>query len=874
MQGAITTAFGKLQRDDTGAVSAWHPLVDHMTDVAACFKALCTCHSVRRALEHAAGRALGSQDIDRLAVLVFLHDLGKANSGFQSKRWHAAERPPEWPMPAGHSPETYVLFSAAFAHLVDCLPIGDIAEWGDAFEPLMIASISHHGRPIVQAPANHAPGIWRPVSGSAGSQPYDPAPVLREIGRTARELYPEAFAAGGLTLPDAPAFVHVFAGLVQLADWLGSDTDFFPYSDFGECRAETAARRAAAAVGTLGLDAEAWRVPLAVSPPTFEATFGNAPYPIQAEMQDERLGRLVILESETGSGKTEAALWRFFHLFSTGQVDSLYFALPTRVSASQAYGRVQRAVKRLWPTAGPTVVRALPGYAAADGVEPKSLPNFAVLWPDNPNDTVAQERWAAESPKRFLAAPIAVGTVDQALLGALRVRHAHLRHALLARSLLVVDEVHASDAYMTALLEKLLAAHLRCGGHALLLSATLGSSARDRYVALSPDGSAKPVSGTTFEAARDVPYPAISDHSGTHGVISVASSKLVRWSAHDVIDDPRAIAQMALDAAADGAKVLVIRNTVRDAVAVLKVLESEVADPAWILTVNGAVTLHHGRFSKQDRPLIDAAVEARLGKSRPPGPCIVVGTQTLEQSLDLDADLLISDLCPVDVLLQRIGRLHRHARAAKDRPESCRNARTLVLTPSGHRLDPMLKRARHGLGAFENGGGIYDDLRVVEATRRLLDEYPIITIPADNRLLVEAATHPERLQQIEALGKDWKDAGSNVLGQTGAQAAAGKLHALDTGIPFDSESNLFPDDRDIGTRLGARDWTVRLDPPVPGPFGIPVKELSIPHFQLPKEVAPDAEPEEVSHGDGILQFRLGNTWYRYSRLGLERVREE
>ena len=162
-------------------------------------------------------------------------------------------------------------------------------------------------------------------------------------------------------------------------------------------------------------------------------------------------GPLLILESETGSGKTEAALWRFAQLFQAGKVDSLYFALPTRVAASQLYERTLKFAANMWQATGqepPLVVRALAGYESADGQNVQKLPHFKVLWADNPDEQKAHTRWAAESSKRFLAAPLAVGTIDQALLGALQVRHAHMRHGLLSRSLLVVDEVHASDAYM------------------------------------------------------------------------------------------------------------------------------------------------------------------------------------------------------------------------------------------------------------------------------------------------------------------------------------------------------------------------------------------------------------------------------------------
>ncbi len=868
MYGKDFGAFGKLDIDDNGKVTAWHPLVDHLTDVAACFARLCRCRSIWRALECAAHRPLSSRDIARLAVLVFLHDLGKANSGFQAKRWLRGRAPKGWPNPAGHGLEATKLFDndAFLQPLVALLPIDAICTWGEAVEPLLKASISHHGRPIIEKATDWNRAIWKPVIGADGQTVYDPVPVLKQIGKSAYALFPDAFAPGGEPLPNAPAFGHLFAGLVQLADWLGSDTKFFPFAVVDEDRAKTAIGYADRAVLSLGLDADASRMALTAQGRSFDQTFGNPPYPIQAAMDDPDLGALVILESETGSGKTEAALWRFVHLFERGAIDSLYFALPTRVSASQIYERVRSAAARLWPSDPPLTVRALPGYASADGQEPKSLPDFKVLWPDEPEDAVAHRRWAAESPKRFLAAPLAVGTIDQALLGALQIRHSHLRHALLARSLLVVDEVHASDPYMTVLLERLLKAHLGCGGHALLLSATLGSSARERYRALTQD---TPAATAHFQAACDVAYPAISDGFGIHATVSTTRPKTVSWTLLDRIDDPESIALLAIEAAATGAKVLIVRNTVSAAMDVFQALEDQVPAPGWLFAVNGINTLHHSRFSRQDRPLLDAAIQAQLGKDRPPGPRIFVGTQTLEQSLDLDADLLITDLCPMDVLLQRIGRLHRHPRPEAQRPAAYRAPKALILTPPNHDLSPLLKTSSHGLGPFRDGDGIYADLRTVEATRRLIVERPTIEIPEDNRALVEAATHPERLQSMESLGEDWKQLGQKIEGHTGAQRSIAHLHGLEVDTAFDAQEG-FPADLDIATRLGVRDRLLIFDPAPIGPFGEPLNQLPVRHF-LVKGVDPDAQPTAVEVRDGEILFTLETLCFRYSRLGLEKI---
>ncbi len=860
-------AFGKLERDNLGAVVGWHPLVDHMIDVAACFECLSTCHSIRRAMEKAAGRKLDERDIARLSVLVFLHDLGKANSGFQAKRY-LRDIPKGWPLHAGHSNEAIKLFETDAQHAIASLT-EQICTWGNASDPLLIASISHHGRPIKDNPSDWNKNIWKQVAGA-----YDPAIVLKDIGERVVALYPQAFESGGKLLSDAPAFGHLFAGLVQLSDWLGSDTDFFPYSKDGEDRAATAMKKARDAIAVIGLDADDWRDRLNARAPNFKDTFDIAePRPIQTAMSDDNFGPLVILESETGSGKTEAALWRFVHLFRAGAVDSLYFALPTRVAATQVYDRVQSAIKNLWPENPPLTIRALPGYVNADGADVKYLPDFEVLWSDNPEDAKAHQRWAAESAKRFLAAPIAVGTIDQALLGALQVRHAHMRHAMLARSFLVVDEVHASDPYMTVLLEHLLKAHLNNGGQALLLSATLGSSARNRYLVLAPGVRRPQEKSMTLEAACAVPYPAISDQIKTRAVAATGNTKKVTWTAHDIIDSPDKIASMAIAAAKLGAKVLVIRNTVPSAIDTLTAIEKSIPDQAWLFTVNGIPTLHHSRFSRQDRPVMDKAIGAQLGKNRPAGPCIVVGTQTLEQSLDIDADVLITDLCPMDVLLQRVGRLHRHSRPDTERPEKFQSTQAWVLMPKGHDLEPLLAKSKHGLGMFHNGGGVYADLRVLEATRALLVEKPSVLIPDDNRYLVEAATHPDKLDCIQvAKGEAWQKLGQKIEGDTGAQKTIGRLHALDFEQAFGEQE--FPNDVQIATRLGAQDRILHFDLELPSPFGQPLKVLPIRYHLLPHNLAHDAEPSDIIQTGTSLTFRLGEAKFRYTRLGLERLKDD
>ncbi|SAK77512.1 CRISPR-associated endonuclease/helicase Cas3 [Caballeronia catudaia] len=862
-------AWGKRPRDgDENA--KFHPLGDHMLDVAACFIALTAQGGRIRAAMHAtAGRVLDEKDIARLAVFVYLHDFGKANSGFQAKRWRTGA-PRGWPAHAGHGVEARLAFELDESVLAG-LPLDDMSEWGDAAFDLMLASLGHHGRPL-REPVGIDPHVWKPVFDTDGREVYNPVLTLTQIGDQLRRNLPGAFERGGESLPVGPSFVHLFAGLVQLADWLGSDERFFGYSEPGVGRTfDEALQRATEAVETIGLNPRQLRAAVKHAGIKFESAFGlKSPRPAQAALGNTELGPLLILESETGSGKTEAALWRFVTLFEAGKVDSLYFALPTRVAAVQLYERVRDFVARLWPSSAPVVVRALPGYESADGSDKIALPDYEVQWSDHPDDIAAPRRWAAESPKRFLAATIAVGTVDQALLAALSVRHAHLRHAMLSRSLLVVDEVHASDTYMSELLEHLLDAHLATGGHALLLSATLGSNQRVRFQGIVTEAVGKTYLPVVEEACA-LPYPALTDGAHVTCLGNSGLKKRIHWQTIDAIDDHAHVARIAVDAARQGARVLIVRNTVPSAIATQKAIEASIDDRAWLFDVDGTATLHHSRFSRQDRPLLDAAVEARIGKARDGAKaCIVVGTQTLEQSLDLDADLLITDICPMDVLLQRIGRLHRHVRPDSERPEAFRQARVWVLVPENGSFDAYLDRPRNGLGRLRNGGGVYPDLRMIEATRRLIDEQTEREIPRDNRALVERATHPECLDAIaDELGAAWKHLARQLDGGKSAERVVARLHALNYDASF--EALAFPGDEErVATRLGAADRLIRFDPPMRGPFGFDVREIAIRHHMLPADLDLDVKPSDISLCDGGFEFSLGGARFTYGRFGVER----
>jgi CRISPR-associated endonuclease/helicase Cas3 len=865
-----TSFWGKLRVDAECHLTEWHPLEDHCADVSACCEALLRLTLIRRRLATLAGlEDLSTGQIERLCVLAALHDAGKVNVAFQRKA------DPKTRHVGGHVRPLFALFASYLPErdaVLAALGVDELLGWGP--EGLLFAALAHHGQPIAaDAHGSEAdPALWK-TSGN-----LDPIAGLRALAARARGWYP---AAGGeqVPFPDAPAFQHAFSGLVTLADWLGSDTHFFPFTEEGGGdRIAFSRSRAREVLQAMGLDGSAARSQLALGSHWFQEHFGFPPRAAQKTVLGLEVpteGSLVILESETGSGKTEAAFARFLTLFRAGAVDGLYFALPTRTAATQIHKRVCHAVQKRFPDsdARPPVVLAVPGYVKVDDVEAtrgdSQLAPFHTLWPDDPADLTLWRRWAAEAPKRYLAGAVVVGTVDQVLLSALRVKHAHLRGTSLLRSLLVVDEVHASDAYMNRVLEAALDRHLAAGGHALLMSATLGAAARQRFLEL---GAGEVPSLVDAEVH---PYPAVSVREGerrwVEEVPGDTRDKVVDIELAAEMGNPGAIASRAISAARAGARALVIRNTVADAIATQEKLEETGSSARSLLFScgDGVLAPHHSRYSREDRALLDAELECRFGKGAQ-AACVVVATQTVQQSLDLDADLLITDLCPMDVLLQRIGRLHRHERDR--RPSAFARARVVVLVPEEPELVGCVSRTgephgKHGIGR------VYRDLRILQATRDLLEEERQLAIPARNRRYVERTTHPEALEAVVKRGSEkWATHRNWLSGTLMAEVGLAALNQSSWDEAFGARGWAHEDGR-IATRLGAGDRVVAFDVPIVTPFGARTSTLTLPAW-MAGAVAEEDRPTAVEPlPGGGAAFRFGERDYVYDRLGLRVARK-
>ena len=370
--------------------------------------------------------------------------------------------------------------------------------------------------------------------------------------------------------------------------------------------------------------------------------------------------------------------------------------------------------------------------------------------------------WLADNRKKALLAPCGAGTLDQALLAALPSRHQSLRLLGLSRSVLVADEVHAYDAYTGRLLEILLTFHAALGGSAVLLSATMPQALRAGLVsawrrgrALAAQATGRPLLGGSTAGPQEEAFPLLTratDRS-LHELPVAPARGLdvpVRYE-----NDEAVLFRALAEAHRAGACACWVRNTVDDAVAAQRRLVEDYGVP------EDAVDLFHARFTAKDRKAVEAWVLQRLGKKSDPqerAGRIVLGTQVLEQSLDYDVDLMLSDLAPMELLIQRAGRCHRHLRGPEQslRPQGYRTPLMLVLGP-----EPVNEAGADWFAAmFPGGGCVYPRHGTLWLTARLLVDKGRLRLPRDARLLVEGAYSgqpPEAMRRVDddALGKSY-----------------------------------------------------------------------------------------------------------------------
>ncbi|MCX5846611.1 MAG: CRISPR-associated helicase Cas3' [Deltaproteobacteria bacterium] len=528
------------------------------------------------------------------------------------------------------------------------------------------------------------------------------------------------------------------AGLTSVADWIGSDERFFsPEYRTGDEDAAFHAQNALAAIG--------FRQTEFVRDLSFHDLFHDVEKPdilwIPNEMQEKTLSAVngpgvYVVEAPMGMGKTEAALWAAYQLLISGQAKGIYFALPTQATSNRMHIRMKEFVRRI--SVASNTSRLIHGNSWLMDQAEELLP-VATSACSVSEDARTGRDWFA-SAKRALLAPFGVGTIDQALLGVVAAKHFFVRHFALAGKVVILDEVHSYDRYTGKLIDKLITTLEGLGCTVIVLSATL-TGTRRRQIASHPE---------EVEADVELPYPLITGRKEGVPLKPIAAappeSRTVKV---DFIAAENA-SEKAITIARNGGAVLWICNTVG-------VAQKQYQRFMEISQKDFLVGLLHSRFPFWRREELEDEWMERLGKNgKTRCGSILVSTQVVEQSVDLDADLLITELAPTDMLFQRLGRLWRHER--EQRPADEAQLCIIEETQSIEEFRNMEPKAiLTALGSNAKVYAPYVLLRSLEVWKT----QPQVSLPLQIRQLIESTYHdrddePESWTQLynEWFGSD------------------------------------------------------------------------------------------------------------------------
>ena len=783
--------WGKARPLDPDRRPQWHPLPYHCLDVAAVGEALMTRH---RGLRQSLLDLLGLPSEDFIPVLCFLlclHDIGKFAKKFQAKvpalyPGCPGDDPASVPDRYDHGAGGLRLFDAddGLFHL----PSGSSHR---VWRLLVSAVVGHHGAPPQPVIGENRVTI-RPDFGKAGIE------ASETFIQQARELFALPQALPPLERERVRRASFALAGFAVLADWIGSKQEWFPYCEPAqdlEAYWRYTREQAGRAVEEAG-----------VLPSTssgrldYGALIGAdaSPTPMQDWAKSVELPdgpALFMIEDETGSGKTEAALMLAQRLMASGRADGLYVALPTMATANAMFDRLAAAYRQLF------TADALPSIALAHGARdmhdgfrsagagsgarrgaPIQVPEAVrrdlkrpLQQPARPGlpTTGGAPFWPMRAPARWIrlcCRSCPVGTNRCGCWG-------------LMRRVLILDEVHAYDAYMQREIERLLEFQAGLGGCAILLSATLPLSVRKRLASAFSKGLGNEET-THRSVISDMDYPLAT----VCGANVRTSMKVLGQSGRACrlpmrfLGTPEEALTAVEQATHSGQAVLYIRNTVDDT------LEAHAA-----LTARGlAAEVFHARFALVDRLRIEKWVVAMFGKlstSAQRAGKVLIATQVVEQSLDLDFDALITDLAPIDLLIQRAGRLWRH-----HRPEREGQPELFVVGPASIADADEKWFSR----AFPRAAYVYKDHARLWLTAKALADAGSIESPGGLRALIEAVYGDDaELAVPEALQGSFFDA----EGRAGAERGVANTNVLDLTKGYVRDGGAWDSDVRTPTRL-------------------------------------------------------------------------
>lgn len=664
--------WGKAAKSLDNSRVDFHLLPYHCLDVAAVADVWL---SESRTLLKQIALQINSSEADAKSIILFyvlLHDLGKFDARFQNfvEEIRLSLQGDEFEV----EPESYAHGSHGYLHF--------IAIYGH--NEAMKAVAGHHGHCDTSIDRNLA----------------DPAadPELIELDKKARKEWIEfCLQWTGLTsIPDVDE-IPMLAGLCSVSDWIGSSITNFTTNasdDINSYYQQTLprAKQALIEAGLLnrlsGAGFDYLFFPY--QPRSIQTLLVNMPLKIG----------LTIVESDTGSGKTEFALAYASMLIEKKLADGIVFGLPTQATANGLFERIGEAAGKLFPDSTLTLAHSKAKY----------------LMPD-------ENGFLHQSSKRAFLGSLSVATVDQILMGVLGIKHQFIRSFGTRKSVLILDEIHSFDAYMYALIERVLQGQHQAFSSVILLSATLPLSLKNKLI--------KPYSGEVKSNA----YPLITHVDINGGTQEFALNQptdkkityIKKWLSNDLLPTSEQQKEL-IEHALNGAVVGVICNTVQDA----QNLFIQLKDKNSINEQKIEIDLFHARFTFSDRARIEKQTLNTYGKHAPRKGRILVATQVVEQSLDLDFDLMVSQIAPIEFLMQRMGRLWRHDRLNTElcpRSTHIKQPTFIVLLPS----QPIISWQKH----YQGSGFVYRNIRVLYRTEQYLTKNPLLTFPDCYREAIE-----------------------------------------------------------------------------------------------------------------------------------------
>lgn len=680
---------GKSDRD-----GSWETVVRHLSDTAGVMGCLCD-HWISPEFVSATGL---SYDVFR-AVCVFLaytHDIGKLTSAFQGRIASALPGLIDRLQASGfdivHDDESrktpHAVASAAIMHEIFKIEA-----------TLCEVIASHHGRP---RGTDVDDGFHRQM-GRFQNNYYGKGDQGKYVNLWTC-VYEEAVRESGIT--DYPQLSvqaqMLLSGLLIMADWIASNSNYFPLQPCWEDRTIDEEARIESGWRRVGIESPWLPSAFAMGSTEFRMRFGFCPNDIQMaaiEAASQPGTRMMVIEASMGKGKTEAALASAEIMAAQAGSGGVFIGLPTQATANGMFPRVYEWAARASANLGASI--RLAHSSAAFNKDYELLRTHT-----NDETGLTVNEWMS-GRHRTLLPDFVVGTVDQVLMAALRRKFVMLLHAGMAGKTVIIDEVHSYDSYMSQYLYTVMAWLGAYRTPVILLSATLTEAKRQELF--------KAYLGRKMVATEvDKSYPCVTWTDGTQVFRKAVTTDLGEKKTYHIRYGRKSDAGTLLGKGLDeGGCAGIILNTVESAQSMARHLKET-------LPAEFRVILIHARFLPSDRSELENQVIGSVGKGsgrKERDRVVVVGTQVLEQSLDLDFDLLMTDPCPIDLLFQRIGREHRHPHA---RPGKLQEAECIIFSE-----DDSLRSASR----------IYSEY-LIRSTLRMLETATDLHVPDDIRDMV------------------------------------------------------------------------------------------------------------------------------------------